>query len=77
MKTSGKCPKCAKTDLFYSQCIMDRGEGNAAMCLTIMRKDAIHAEEVGQFTVYACKGCGFSEFYVLDVENLVDPEEDD
>lgn len=73
MKTSGKCPKCSGTALFHSACVMDRGEGNVAMCLTIMRKDVIHAEEVGQFEVYVCRACGFAEMYVVDADQL--PEE--
>ena len=72
MKNSGRCPKCAHTDLFHSACVMDRGEGNAALCLAIGRKDVISAEELGQFTVYACRQCGFAEFYVSDPHRLVE-----
>ena len=49
---------------------MDRGDGNAAMCLAIGRKDAISAEELGQFEVYVCRGCGYAEFYVADPARL-------
>lgn len=76
MKTSGKCPKCASPALFHSACVMDRGEGNVAMCLAIMRRDVIHAEEVGQFEVYVCRKCGFSELYVVDADQLPLERED-
>ena len=77
MKTTGKCPKCSRGDLFHSSCVMDRGEGNAALCLAIGRKDAIHAEELGQFMVYACRGCGYAEFYVSDPHRLDELVADD
>ncbi len=70
MKASGKCPKCGHTDLYHSPQIMDRGEGNLAMPLAIGRTDAIHAREYGQFEVYACKGCGLAELYILEPDKL-------
>ena len=70
MKASKKCPKCGTTDIYYSPQIMDRGDGNEAMPLAIGRSDAILAREYGQFEVYACKGCGLAELYVLEVEKL-------
>jgi predicted nucleic-acid-binding Zn-ribbon protein len=76
MKTSGRCPKCGGAALFHSACVMDRGEGNVAMCLAIMRQDPIHADEVGQFEVYVCRRCGFSELYVVDAERLPLERED-
>lgn len=70
MKRSGTCPKCEGTSIYHSACIMDRGDGNEAMCLAIRRNDPIDAREVGQFEVYVCRKCGFSELYVVDLEQL-------
>ena len=70
MKASGKCPKCNHTNLYHSPQIMDRGEGNAAMPLSIGRTDAILAQEYGQFEVYACRKCGLAELYVLEADKL-------
>ena len=49
---------------------MDRGDGNEAMCLAIGRSDAIEAKELGQFEVFVCRGFGFSEFHVIQPEEL-------
>jgi len=54
---------------------MDRGEGNVAMCLAIERSDSIEAHELGQFEVYVCRGCGFSELYVAKPSELSAGEE--
>lgn len=70
MKTSGSCPKCGKRELHHSPCVMDRGEGNAALCLAVKRSDPIEARDVGQFEVYVCLSCGFTEFYVDDPAEL-------
>lgn len=70
MKQTGTCPKCGNRRIFHSPCVMDRGEGNVALCLSIKRRDAIHAEEIGQFEVFACRRCGFSELYVVDPKEL-------
>ncbi|HBP21990.1 MAG TPA: hypothetical protein DEA08_29925 [Planctomycetes bacterium] len=64
MKNGGVCPKCSGTDIYHSPCVMDRGEGNAAMCLAVRRSDPIEARDVGRFEVYVCRKCGFSELYV-------------
>ena len=73
MKASGTCPKCHGKALFHSACIMDRGDGNEALCLAIHRSDSIEAREIGQFEVYVCKHCGLSELYVLDPTELGGP----
>jgi len=70
MKNSGTCPKCQERRIFHSGCVMDRGEGNEAQCLTIMRSDAIEARELGRFEVYVCLGCGYSELFVEDPSEL-------
>ncbi|MCO5165699.1 MAG: hypothetical protein M9894_04945 [Planctomycetes bacterium] len=70
MKVTKRCVKCGSRRIFYSPCIMDRGSGNVALCLAIGRADAISAKEVGQFEVYVCRRCGYSELYVKDPQNL-------
>jgi predicted nucleic-acid-binding Zn-ribbon protein len=70
MKVTKRCVKCGSRRIFYSPCVMDRGDGNVAMCLAIAREDAISAREVGQFEVYVCRRCGFSELYVRDPKAL-------
>jgi len=70
MKTTRKCVKCSKDDLYHSACLMDRGEGNEALCLTLGRSGPIAARELGQFEVYVCKACGYSELYVANPSEL-------
>ncbi len=79
MRASGKCPKCRGSEVFHSPCVMDRGEGNVGMCLAILRSDPIEARDLGQFEVYVCRRCGFSELYVRDFMHLpeVAPDHDD
>ncbi|MCA8924561.1 MAG: hypothetical protein KDD82_22305 [Planctomycetes bacterium] len=66
----GTCPKCTSSQVHHSACVMDRGDGNAALCLALGRSDPIEARDLGQFEVYVCRGCGFSEFYVIDTSEL-------
>lgn len=70
MKASGACPKCTSAAIHHSACVMDRGEGNAALCLALGRSGPIEARDLGQFEVYVCRGCGYSEFYVIDPTEL-------
>ncbi|MGE0709315.1 MAG: hypothetical protein AB7N76_26855 [Planctomycetota bacterium] len=72
MKQNKTCPKCGGREIHHAPCVMDRGEGNEAMCLAVRRSDPIHARDLGQFEVYVCTGCGFSEFYVISPEELLD-----
>jgi predicted nucleic-acid-binding Zn-ribbon protein len=74
MKTSGACPKCSSTNLHHSPCVMDRGEGNAALCLAVRLSGPIEAKALGQFEVYVCEDCGFAEFYVQNPAELHDAE---
>ncbi len=77
MKRTRRCPKCSNERIYHSGCVMDRGEGNEALCLAVRRSDAIHAHDLGQFEVYVCTSCGFSELYVIDPAELRDLSEDD
>lgn len=70
VKATKRCVKCGSRRIFYSSAIMDRGSGNVAMPLAIGRADAISAHEVGQFEVYVCRRCGYSEMYVKNPEEL-------
>lgn len=70
MKSKGVCPKCEAAKIFHSACVMDRGDGNEAMCLAIGRSDPIEAREIGQFEVYVCRHCGYSELYVQNPGEL-------
>jgi len=72
MKNSKTCPKCSHGEVYHSPCVMDRGDGNEALCLAIGRSDPITARVVGQFEVYVCRSCGFSEFYVRSPGELED-----
>lgn len=73
MKQTKRCPKCGDTNLFHSDCVMDRGEGNEALRFAIGRSGPIDAREMGVFEVYVCRGCGYSEFYVSDPGELSAP----
>jgi predicted nucleic-acid-binding Zn-ribbon protein len=70
VKATKRCVKCGSRKIYFSACIMDRGSGNVAMPLAIGRADAISAHEVGQFEVYVCRRCGYSELYVTRPEEL-------
>ena len=70
MKKTGICPKCGEGGLFHAPEVMDRGDGNAAMPLSIGRTDSIEARDLGRFEVYACRGCGRAEFYVVNPAEL-------
>lgn len=70
MKTSGQCQKCQGKEIFHSPYVMDRGDGNEAMCLAIGRGDAITGNDLGVFEVYACTDCGYCEFYVVNPREL-------
>jgi len=70
VKVSRSCPKCQGREIYHSPCVMDRGEGNEALCLAVRRSDPIQAQDLGQFEVYVCKRCGYSEFYVIHPNEL-------
>ncbi|RMG06649.1 MAG: hypothetical protein D6731_25265 [Planctomycetota bacterium] len=66
MKRSGKCPKCGSRELFHTPEVMDRGEGNVALPFAVGRTGPVHAHDYGQFELFACRRCGYAEFYVID-----------
>jgi predicted nucleic-acid-binding Zn-ribbon protein len=74
MKTTGACVKCSNPELYHTPCVMDRGEGNAAMCLSVRRSDSIEARDLGRFEVYVCTSCGYTEFYAQQPHELKEGE---
>jgi len=76
MRKSGICPKCSNNQLLHVGAVADVTYG----LIATMRLAVIHAGEgfygekrdhAGQLTAVVCKHCGYTEFYVLDPENIV------
>lgn len=65
------CPRCRGRDLIHAAEVLDRADGmvRAAMCLTQQHWHT--TEGAGQFEAWICTGCGFTEWYVPDLSQVV------
>jgi predicted nucleic-acid-binding Zn-ribbon protein len=72
MKKTRKCPKCGSKTLHHAETVLDRSMLNAPTDMALGTKEEFWKGRYGgELEAYACKECGFTEFYVKDVENLV------
>ncbi|MBI3270369.1 MAG: hypothetical protein HYZ53_15275 [Planctomycetes bacterium] len=76
MKRTSRCVKCGGTQVFHAPEVMDRGEGNVALPLSIKRSGALLGRDLGQIEAYVCLACGYAEFYVLAPSELAEKQED-
>ena len=76
MKTKMQCPKCDGTNIAHAETVMDKNAlGESQMSLGVnVKREGIFAKEVpwGELEAFACRSCGYTEFYVSDVESLSD-----
>lgn len=76
MKKSNRCPKCDGTNIAHAETVSDKnalGESHLSLGVNVKREGLL-AKEVpwGPLEAFACKACGYTEFYVSDVTSLSD-----
>jgi predicted nucleic-acid-binding Zn-ribbon protein len=83
MKNASACLKCGHETIWRIDplCFFDRGFANVITPLPVacrmidnenpgLLSRPTLRKEVGKFVVYTCAGCGFSEMYAADIEEL-------
>ncbi len=89
MRRSGKCPKCGGKRLWVVDPIAqpDGDSSNQVHAMRVATRRLALAggaltfgqtwerAAVGFFVAYVCEGCGFSEMYARDIEDLADLED--
>ncbi|WP_437975410.1 hypothetical protein WMF11_46865 [Sorangium sp. So ce295] len=71
MKTSGTCPKCSCTTLWYvervanNQCSPPGGDISPELQLAVTGKFGLEGTS-GKLEAYACQQCGYVEFYLKE-----------
>jgi predicted nucleic-acid-binding Zn-ribbon protein len=68
MKQTGKCPKCASSEIIADAKVIDRSEGLMEQEMTVAtfrNPEALFLEGKQETTVSAwvCARCGYTEFY--------------
>jgi predicted nucleic-acid-binding Zn-ribbon protein len=73
------CPKCSHREVVYVPRIVDRAGGAThplALWVGVRRRTHQGREQLeydapfGQLEAFVCRGCGYTELYVADVERL-------
>ncbi len=76
MKASGQCPKCGERVLYVIQPVRHRviGTHEAEPWPVITLNLAGHEESIraGRHELWICGGCGFEEWYALDVVSMLE-----
>jgi len=71
VKTSKTCPKCTSRDIFYTESVPDRGYMDSPSDMGLgTRQSFWKGSSGGELEAYACKQCGYVEFYVRDLSTL-------
>ncbi|MEZ4438633.1 MAG: hypothetical protein R3B72_06070 [Polyangiaceae bacterium] len=70
MRARLTCPHCGGRAVLHVERIMDRGDGNGAYPLSVDTKGFWVSKPVGAFEAFVCKGCGFTEWYVVDPQGI-------
>lgn len=76
MKSKHVCPKCDHNKILYVPIVVDRsGQGNFvhAMKVAPVKKEGFLLEYLGSegnLEAYICKGCGYTEFFTRNVEEI-------
>lgn len=78
MRKSGICTKCSSNQLLHVGAVADTGEFDSVMRPMYLAMlftghgffGDEQTERAGQLTAIVCKGCGYTELYVLDPENI-------
>jgi predicted nucleic-acid-binding Zn-ribbon protein len=70
MKASQSCPKCQSTKIVYFPQIYDKDYDRWNNSLIIGTRAGFFGPKGGELEAYACKECGYTEFYVSNLEDL-------
>jgi hypothetical protein len=78
MRKTGICPKCTHNQLLHVGAVADTGEFDTeirAMHLAVLfAGEGFFGDEklrrAGRLTAVVCKGCGYTELYVLDPQAI-------
>ena len=78
MKKTGTCPKCGSSRLIKHATVVDRGHAGSKQPLqvaTYKDPDALFLKGEHECSVFAwiCLGCGFTELYAENPEDLAPP----
>jgi len=75
MKQKTQCPKCENREIFHAETVMDRGYMDSPSPMALgTQKTRVgwfwKAVPWGQLEAFTCRQCGYTEFYVKDVQEL-------
>jgi predicted nucleic-acid-binding Zn-ribbon protein len=78
MRKTGVCPKCTSNQLLHVGAVADTGQHDEVMrpmyLAMLFTGQGFFGDEktrrAGRLTAVVCKGCGFTELYVLDPEAI-------
>jgi predicted nucleic-acid-binding Zn-ribbon protein len=72
MRTSHVCPKCQHNEIIFLPQIADRDDKDAVRPLVahVVHYDWRDDVEVGKLQAYVCRGCGYTELYSSDANQI-------
>ena len=78
MRKTGICPKCSGNQLLHVGAVADTGEFDTVMrpmyLAMLFTGHGFFGDEktkrAGKLTAVVCKGCGYTELYVVDPETI-------
>ena len=70
MRGQGRCRACGGDTILHAMTVLDRTHYGTPAPMAVALKGTWVPKPVGQFEIYLCVGCGFTEWYVKDPGSL-------
>ena len=72
MKASGICPKCKGRKFWRIETVQEHGHGGfAPLPVAVVQSwGGLNRELMGKFETVICAGCGFTEWYAMQLDQL-------
>ncbi len=72
MRGQRRCPACGNRRLLHAREVLDRGDANYREKMALVKPSIWRNRVLGVFETFVCAQCGLVEWYVRDVDELVE-----
>lgn len=72
MRQSLTCPACGVRRILHASQVLDRGDGDMAKPMAIVKPSFWRSRVLGELEAFLCTGCGLVEWYAKDVRALAE-----
>ena len=72
MRGQLRCPACGSRRLLHAREVLDRGDANNREKMALVKPSIWRNRVLGVFETFVCAQCGLVEWYVQDLDQLLD-----